>query len=72
MAIVNESSYHGYINLVLNRKIERENLSFHILLPITLFPKIIQSDFILILPFKKIEMTIGCVNYIRQYQLNFN
>ena len=25
MAIVNESSYHGYINLVLNRKIEREN-----------------------------------------------
>ena len=41
-------------------------------MPIKLFPKNIQRIFILILLFKKLEMIIGCVNYIRPYQLNFN
>ena len=51
-------------------EIARETLTFHDLLPITLFPKNIQSNFILILLFKEIEMTIGRLNNIRQYKIN--
>ena len=52
-------------------EIARENLSFHILLSITLSSKNIQSKFTLILVFKKTELILATVNYIRQYQLNF-
>ena len=52
-------------------EIVRENLSFHILLTVTTFPKSIQRNFTLILLLKKMEMSIAAVNYIRHYQQNF-
>ena len=50
----------------------RENFSFCVLLPVTLFSKNIQSNFTLILTLKKIERTTAGANYIRQYLLNFS
>ena len=44
-------------------EIERENLANHFHLTLTLFPKKIQSNFTLRLVCKKIEITIGPVNY---------
>ena len=46
-------------------EIVRANLSFHVLLTVTTFPKSIQSNFTLILPLKKMEISIAAVNYIR-------
>ena len=42
-----------------------------LLLRVILFAKNIQSNFTLTLAFKKIEMTIAAVNYIRHYKLNY-
>ena len=54
-----------------SHEIARENSPFHIFLRGTLFAINIQSNFILILLFKKIEVRTGPMNYISEYQLNF-
>ena len=53
-------------------EIVRENLSIHMLLTITTFPTSIQSNFILILPLKKMEVSIPVVNGIWQYKQNYS
>ena len=44
----------------------------HVLLTVIIFPKNIQSIFTLTLLLKTIEKTVAVVNYIMEYQLNFN
>ena len=61
--------YHLGLEHSFPQDIATENLSLHVLLPVTLFPKNIQSNFILILLFRK---TIAIVNYIKKYQLNIS
>ena len=75
MTIVNEIMYHGYITQVKHsfaQDIATENLPFVVLLTVKNFSKNIQGKFTLILALKTIEMTIAAVNYVTQYQLNFN
>ena len=61
-----------YIEHSLRHKTPRQNLFFHVLLPVIFSRKNIQSNFTLVLPSKKFEMAIAVENYIKQYQLNLS
>ena len=71
MTIVNKTSYHGNITYVLDitfvMKSQQNNCFFMFFV---LFPENIETNFILILPLKKIEITKVAASYIMQYQLN--
>ena len=47
-------------------------MSCHVFLTVTLFPKNIEGNFNLILPFKIIYIMKAAANYTMQYQLNFS
>ena len=76
MTFANEIKNNGYITCVLNimllTKQQEKICLFMFVLKIKLFPKNIQNNFTLTLPFTKIEITKAAVNYIRQYKLNFS
>ena len=67
MDILNETSSHANVTQVLNNyagQIVREQLRFHGLLTVVLFPENIESNFILIPPLKKFEITKVAANYV--------
>ena len=70
MTIGNEIRNHGYITLqhIFAHEIARENLSFQVLLTVIFFPKNIQSNFTLIMPWNGNSC---CELSYRQYQLKF-
>ena len=74
MAIVNKTSYHGNLTydlqIIFVTKSQEKKFFFHVFWTVVLFSENIETNYIVILPLKKIQIMKVAAGSIMQYQPN--